>query len=70
MIKIASDDLHNRNQRLPLRLLEAMAVGPNKEIDKRNVLELNVKVYICTESGAEAGSFKRLLQISFLSLKR
>ena len=42
----------------PLRLLEAMAVGPNDELDEKNVLELNVKVYICTESDAEAGSFK------------
>ena len=65
MIKIASDDLHNRNQRLPLRLLEAMAVGPNEEIDKRNVLELKVKVYFCTESGAEAGSFKSYFRLAF-----
>ena len=64
MIKIASDDLHNRKQRLPLRLLEAMAVGPNKNIDKRNVLELNVKVYICTKSGAEAGSFKSCFRLA------
>ena len=65
MIKIASDDLHNRNQRLPLRVLEAMAVGPNKKIDKRNVLEWNVKVYICTESGAKAGSFKSYFRLAF-----
>ena len=65
MIKIASDDLHTRNQRSPLRVLEAMAVGPNKNIDKGNVLELNVKVYICTESGAEAGSFKSCFRLAF-----
>ena len=34
MIKTASDDLHNRNQGSPLRLLEAMAVGPNDELDE------------------------------------
>ena len=65
MIKIASDDLHNRNQGAPLSLLEAMAVGPNEEIDKKNVLELNVKVYICTESGAKAGSFKSYFRLAF-----
>ena len=65
MIKIASDDLHNRNQRSPLRVLEAMAVGPNEEIDKRNVLELNAKVYICTESDVEAGSFKSYFRLAF-----
>ena len=65
MIKIASDDLHNRNQGSPLSLLEAMSVGPNEEIDKINVLELNVKVYICTESDAEAGSFKSCFRLAF-----
>ena len=40
MIKIASDDLHNRNQRLPLRVLEAMAVGPNEEIDKKKCFRI------------------------------
>ena len=58
MIKTASDDLHNRNQGSPLRLLEAMAVGPNDELDENNVLEPNVKVYICTKSDAEVGSSK------------
>ena len=58
MIKTTSDDLHNRNQGSPLRLLEAMAVGPNDELDEKNGLEPNVKVYICTKSDAEAGSFK------------
>ena len=65
MIKVASDDLHNRKQRSPLRVLEAMAVGPIEEIDKRNVLEWNVKVYICTERGAEAESFKSSFRLAF-----
>ena len=56
MIKTASDDLQNKNQGSPLRLLEAMAVGPNDELNEMNVLEPNVKVYVCTKGDAEAGS--------------
>ena len=58
MIKTASDDLQNKNQGSPLRLLEAMAVGPNDDLEEKNVLEPNVKVYICTKSNAEVGSSK------------
>ncbi|KAL5555986.1 hypothetical protein UlMin_038222 [Ulmus minor] len=58
MVKISGDDRQNKTQETQLRAIEAVAVGPKEESDRRNIPEPNARLYAYTKGDAEAGGSK------------
>ncbi|KAL5547434.1 hypothetical protein UlMin_002665 [Ulmus minor] len=58
MVKISGDDRQNKTQETQLRAIEAVAVGPKEESDRKNIPEPNARLYAYTKGDAEAGGSK------------
>ncbi|KAL5564876.1 hypothetical protein UlMin_028040 [Ulmus minor] len=57
-VKTSADDRQNKTQETQLRAIEAVAVGPKEESDRRNIPEPNARIYAYTKGDAEAGGSK------------
>ncbi|KAL5579150.1 hypothetical protein UlMin_011592 [Ulmus minor] len=58
MVKTSGDDRQYKTQETQLRAIEAVAVGPKEESDRKNVPEPNARLYAYTKGNAEAGGSK------------
>ncbi|KAL5566267.1 hypothetical protein UlMin_029431 [Ulmus minor] len=57
-VKTSADDRQNKTQETQLRAIEAVAVGPKEESDRKNIPEPNARLYAYTKGDAEAGGSK------------